>query len=174
MISELLQKNRSALLALIVGLFALALFGAAQSGTVLGGQDSLVPRKALDFDFFQCRVEPVFLNYRSPEHARCYSCHEETKHHRLFHLAKLEPGKRFWTEQQSRQNFETLSHLVVAGSPLKSLLLLHPLAPEAGGDAVYVHSGGRQFESQSDPDWQTMAEWVLGKTAGACSPSSTQ
>jgi YVTN family beta-propeller protein len=38
------------------------------------------------------------------------------------------------------------------------LLLLHPLAPEAGGDAF--HSGGRQFESQNDPDWLTIADWV--------------
>jgi len=31
----------------------------------------------------------------------------------------------------------------VAGKPGSSLLLLHPLAPEAGGSAY--HSGGRQF-----------------------------
>jgi YVTN family beta-propeller protein len=37
-------------------------------------------------------------------------------------------------------------------------LLIHPLAPEAGGDPF--HSGGYQFQSQNDPDWLTIAEWV--------------
>jgi len=41
-------------------------------------------------------------------------------------------------------------------------LLMHPLAPEAGGDSP-VHQGGRQFFSRDDPDWQTLAEWVRGK-----------
>lgn len=172
MISDFLPKSRSALMALIVGLCAFAPFEATQTAGVPVGQDSSARRTSLNFDFFRCRVEPIFLNNRGQAHARCYGCHDGTKHHGPFHLVKLKPGTAFWTEQQSRQNFETISHLVVPGSPLKSLLLLHPLAPEVGGDAVYVHSGGRQFLSQSDSDWQTMAEWVLGKTAGACSPSS--
>jgi YVTN family beta-propeller protein len=37
---------------------------------------------------------------------------------------------------------------------------MHTLAPESGGDAF--HSGGRQFETQNDPDWLTLAEWVRG------------
>ena len=37
---------------------------------------------------------------------------------------------------------------------------MHPLAPEAGGEAF--HSGGRQFQSQDDPDWLKIAEWVKG------------
>jgi hypothetical protein len=37
-------------------------------------------------------------------------------------------------------------------------LLLHPLAPEAGGEPF--HSGGRQFKSKDDPDWQALADWV--------------
>ena len=42
---------------------------------------------------------------------------------------------------------------------------MHPLAPEAGGDPF--HSGGRQFDSQNDPAWLVMAEWVR---AGAVDP----
>jgi YVTN family beta-propeller protein len=49
--------------------------------------------------------------------------------------------------------------------PASSKLLLHPLAPEAGGDPF--HSGGRQFASQSDPDWLAMAEWVRAVLAEA-------
>jgi YVTN family beta-propeller protein len=43
--------------------------------------------------------------------------------------------------------------------------LIHPLAPEAGGDGF--HSGGRQFETQNDPDWLALAEWVRRVRASA-------
>jgi YVTN family beta-propeller protein len=50
--------------------------------------------------------------------------------------------------------------LVTPGDPMSSRLLMHPLAPESGGEAF--HSGGRQFASQNDPDWLKIAEWVKG------------
>jgi len=117
---------------------------------------------ALDFDFFKSMVEPIFLKERSG-HARCYSCHSEAS--RIFHLEKLSAGSITWTDEQSRQNFHTVSRLVTPGNPYASLLLIHPLAAEAGGDIF--HSGGRQFETQNDPDWLTLAEWVRGANASA-------
>ena len=51
--------------------------------------------------------------------------------------------------------------VAVAGN-LKSPLLIHPLAEEAGGD--FFHSGGKHFNSQSDPEWQTLKAWVMGQT----------
>jgi len=60
--------------------------------------------------------------------------------------------------EQSRRNFENVSRLVIPGNPTGSTLLLHPLAHDAGGDQF--HSGGRQFRSQDDPEWKTIAEWV--------------
>jgi YVTN family beta-propeller protein len=120
----------------------------------------------LDYEFFKTRVEPIFLKRRSEEHARCYACHEKYKHPRGFHLEALSPGSSFWTEEQSRRNFQVLSQLVVPGAPLSGLFPSRPLAPEAGGDAVHIHGGGRQFASQDDPDWQTLAQWVRGKKAG--------
>jgi len=115
---------------------------------------------SLDYEFFKTRVEPIFLKKR-PNHARCYACHEEANH--AFKLAKLSPGNTNWTEEESRRNFEMASQIVDPGDVLGSTLLHHPLAPEAGGDAF--HSGGRQFESQSDADWQTLADWVRGRKA---------
>ena len=50
--------------------------------------------------------------------------------------------------------------------------MLHPLAPEAGGDPF--HSGGRQFASQNDPDWLVMSEWVRGVGTEAVSESASQ
>jgi hypothetical protein len=40
-------------------------------------------------------------------------------------------------------------------------LLLHPLAPQAGGDPF--HSGGRQFASRKDKDWQILAQFAKGQ-----------
>jgi len=53
---------------------------------------------------------------------------------------------------------------VVPGDPLKSPLLLHPLAVKAGGD--HFHAGGKHWQSQNDPEWQILAAWVNGKTIG--------
>jgi hypothetical protein len=114
----------------------------------------------LDYEFFKTRVEPIFMKKR-PTHARCYVCHEGANH--AFKLSKLSPGNTTWTEEESRRNFDMASQLVNPGDPLGSMLLHHPLAPEAGGDAF--HSGGRQFESQKDADWQTIADWVRGRKA---------
>jgi hypothetical protein len=116
----------------------------------------------LDYEFFKSRVQPVFLTKR-PDHARCYVCHVESNN--AFRLERLSPDARGWTEEQSRRNFETISNLVNPGDADTSRLLLHPLAPEGGGDVF--HSGGRQFQSKRDPAWQTLAAWVNGATLGS-------
>jgi YVTN family beta-propeller protein len=121
---------------------------------------STATSKALDFKIFKSKVQPIFLKER-PGHARCYGCHSDSN--RIFHLEKLASGATDWTEEQSRQNFQSAVHLVVPGEPGFSPLLLHPLAPDAGGDPF--HSGGRQFASQNDPDWITLADWVRGVPA---------
>jgi hypothetical protein len=113
----------------------------------------------LDYEFFKSRVEPVFLTKR-PEHARCYVCHVESNN--AFRLERLSAGAHDWTEEQSRRNFEVVSVLVNPGDPGTSRLLLHPLAPEGGGDVF--HSGGRQFASKRDPAWRALAAWVNGAT----------
>jgi YVTN family beta-propeller protein len=117
---------------------------------------------ALNFDFFKNKVEPIFLKAR-PGHARCYSCHSQQG--RPFYLEPMSAGSTNWTGEQSQRNFQSALQGVVPGDPTASRLLIHPLAPEAGGDPF--HSGGRQFESQHDPDWLVMAEWVR---SGAAEP----
>ena len=126
-------------------------------------------RPSLDYDFFKTKVEPIFLKKRWPDHARCYICHEVSRHGGgPLSLEELSPGASFWTEEQSRANFQVVSKLVIPGNPLSSLLLLMPLAPEVGGLAD-THQGGRQFRSQDDPDWKNMAAWVRGQKAGGSS-----
>ena len=111
----------------------------------------------LDYEFFKSRVEPIFLQKREG-HTRCYVCHEEANNG--LRLQALPPDEKFWNEEQSQKNFTVVSALVVPGDLADSRLLLHPLAPEAGGDLF--HSGGRQFASKDDPDWKILAQWVSG------------
>jgi hypothetical protein len=119
---------------------------------------SLRAAPVLDYGFFKARVEPIFLEKRAG-HTRCYVCHAESNN--AFRLERLAPGANSWTDEQSRRNFEMASRLVNPGDPASSRLLAQPLAPEAGGNVF--HSGGRQFASQDDPGWKTLADWVNGQ-----------
>lgn len=116
---------------------------------------------SLDFEYFKTEVQPIFLEKR-PGLTRCVVCHNATE--RVGFLEELSPGATTWDEAQSRKNFEAVSKLVTPGDPLKSRLLMHPLEPAAGGDEF--HTGGRQFESQDDPQFRTLAAWVRGETVG--------
>jgi hypothetical protein len=115
--------------------------------------------ESLDYEFFKTRVQPVFLSKR-PGHTRCVVCH--TQNNAPFHLVKLLPGTAAWNEQQSRQNFQLIQRVAIPGS-LDSPLVHHPLAQEAGGDPH--HGGGQQFESQTDPAWQTLKAFIMGQKA---------
>src|SRR5262245_21784577 len=113
---------------------------------------------ALDYAFYKARVEPLFLEKR-PGHARCVTCHAGSA---TLRLQRLPDGAMKWTEEQSRQNFEAITKLVVPGSPGASKLLRHPLARAAGGDVF--HGGGQHWTSKNDPEWQVLASWVNGET----------
>ena len=116
---------------------------------------SLASAQSLDFATFRAKVEPIFLKKR-PTHARCIVCHNGQR--TAFRLAPLAEGQAGFTEEQSRENFANIVRVINLKDPLKSPLLKHPLAGEAGGDDF--HSGGRQFSSQTDPDWKTIADWI--------------
>jgi len=118
-------------------------------------------KPTLDYAFYKARVEPIFLKKKAG-HTRCIICH--TDNNSAFHLEPLAKGADSYTDEQSRKNFETVSKLVNPGDPMVSRLLMHPLAPEGGGDVF--HSGGRQFMSVKDPDWKAMSDWVKGATLG--------
>lgn len=111
--------------------------------------------EGLDYETYKTKVEPIFLMKRAG-HARCVVCHEANNS--AFRLQPLNPGATKWTEEQSRKNFENVSHLVKPGDPADSKLLLHPLAHDAGGDVF--HGGGQQFKTKNDPEWKAIADWV--------------
>lgn len=127
--------------------------------TALLAQQPASSSMVLDFEFFRSEVQPIFVEKR-PGFTRCVVCHAGEG--RVGFLEPLLPNATTWNEEQSRLNFEAVSQLVMPGDPLTSRLLMHPLEPDAGGDEF--HNGGRQFTSQEDPWFQTLAAWVRGAT----------
>ena len=120
---------------------------------------SPAPASTLDYETYKTKVQPLFTEKR-PGHARCSVCHARGT---AFRLQALPAGRTAYTEDESRKNFEMVARFVVPGVPTKSRLLTMPLAHEAGG--TEFHPGGKHWESQSDPEWKTMAEWVKNAAA---------
>jgi len=108
----------------------------------------------LDYVVYKAKIEPLLLEKR-PGHARCVVCHSTGTN---FRLQPLSPGQKAWTEEQSQKNFQMVSRFVLPGVPTKSRMLVMALAHEAGG--VEFHPGGKHWQTQDDPEWKTMADWV--------------
>jgi len=119
-------------------------------------QQPALTRASLDFEFFKARVQPI-LQAKREGHARCISCHTSGSPMRLQPIAQ---GAATWTEEDARKNFDIIRLRVNPGNPTKSKLLTHPLAGAAGGDEN--HDGGKHWQSQTDPEWQTLAAWLNG------------
>src|SRR3954451_6576447 len=130
---------------------------------------TLLPQAApsLDFDTYKEKIQPLLAEKR-PGHARCITCHSTGT---AFRLQPLPKGRTAYTDEETRKNFEAVSKFVLPGVPTKSRLLLMPLAHEAGG--TEFHPGGKHWESQSDPEWKTLADWVnRGKRPGRSATTS--
>ena len=153
------QATLLAAMVLVAAAIPMALFAQSKEATKA--------KPTLDFAFYKARVEPIFLKKKAG-HTRCVVCHSESNN--FLKLQPLELGAKAWTEGESRKNFDAVSKLVNPGEPMVSRLLMHPLAPEGGGDVF--HSGGRQFMSVNDPDWKTMAAFVNGATLGGRSKAN--
>lgn len=125
-----------------------------------------VDPQGLDFEFYRGNVEPIFYSSRGdflppePGEPACVMCHTWQANTPLMleSLEENDDGSVYWTEAQSRRNFEVVSRLVTPGDPENSRLLQTPLSPQAGGSPL--HTGGKFWDSQDDPEWQTLAEWV--------------
>jgi hypothetical protein len=114
------------------------------------------PASSLDFDGFKAKVQPLLAEKR-PGHARCITCHSTGT---AFRLVRLPAGRTDYTDDESRKNFAAVTRVVLPGVPLKSRLLTMPLAHDAGG--TEFHPGGKHWDSQTDPEWKAMADWVKG------------
>jgi hypothetical protein len=164
MITKMSLTTIVASLVVAAGILYAAPFTAAQSAGAQDTKAASASTPSLNYEVFKTRVEPIFLKKR-PGHARCYVCHSgRGEGGAPPYLEALSPGSTSWNEEQSQRIFRRVSRLVVPGDPSQSRLVMHPLAPEAGGDySNRVHGGGRQFETQNDPDWKIINEWVRGK-----------
>lgn len=111
--------------------------------------------QSLDFDLYRDTVEPILLAHRDGN-ARCVVCHSRGGGNS--YLEPLSPGRDSYDDEQSLRNFERVLRLVVSGEPTESVLLMNPLTEQAGGS--HWHAGGKHWESQTDPEWQTLATWV--------------
>jgi len=146
------------------------------AGALLSGCSEA--QSELDFGFYRDNIEPMFVQSRGtfmppdPGDPACVLCHTWQSHTPLMleSLEEDEDGSVYWTETQSRANFEVVSRLVTPGDPQNSRLLQAPLNPQAGGSAL--HSGGKVWDSQDDPEWQTLAEWVGNATLPAAPAES--
>ena len=59
----------------------------------------------LDFDYFKNEVQPIFLSKREGN-VRCIQCHTRSSG---FRIQPLEDHQLFWTDEQSRMNFDSAS-----------------------------------------------------------------
>ena len=116
-------------------------------------------QEPLSFDRYRDEIEPIFLKPRGghgPGMSPCVTCHVHNGTPlKLEPLQEDDNGGVFWTEADSRKNFEVVSRLVVPGQPERSRLLQTPLAVGAR-----FHAGGKFFDSEADHERQTMAAWV--------------
>ena len=135
--------------------FAIAVAAMVALGTASVTMQSQAAPAGLDYEFFKTRVQPIFAKDR-PGHAPCVMCHTEANN--FLRLEPLAPGQTTWNEAQTRKQFESISKLVTPANRAESRLLIHPLAPEAGGDLF--HSGGRQFMTKDDPYFKILAQWA--------------
>ena len=128
----------------------------------VGGAGNVAGQAALSFERYRETIEPIFLADRGgwgPGRAPCVTCHaEQGTPLRLQGLRETAGGEVFWSEEDSRRNFEVVSRLVRPGDPDRSRLLRKALVASAGGAAIHV--GGKFFESKDDPEWRAMADWV--------------
>lgn len=134
--------------------------------TLLAAQQPVASPAPLDYEMFKTRVQPILTTARKGN-ARCIACHVRGN----AYLEPLTPGSSTYTEEQTRRNFERVARLVVPGEPLKSPLLVNPLAEEAGGS--HWHGGGKHWTSQDHPEWRTLATWVRTKSSGTGTPRAT-
>jgi hypothetical protein len=164
-ISEVLLKKLAGTAVVLAALYATPSSQPANLLPATTRQEAAAAVQSLDFEYFKTRVEPIFVKHRVGR-ARCYLCHSgegsELTNAPPF-LEVLPDGSNSWTDEQSRLNFQHVSKFVIPGDPNSSPLLMYPLAVEAGGGGkALVPRCGRQFESEKDPDWQTIAAWVRG------------
>ena len=110
-------RIRALLAGKILGRSGLAL--ALALVALLAGAGEVAGQTPLSFEDYRETVEPIFLADRGgwgPGRAPCATCHvEQGTPLRLQRLRETAEGEVFWSEEDSRRNFEVVSRLVTPG-----------------------------------------------------------
>lgn len=125
---------------------------------------------ALDERFFRCRIQPIYD--RSCAQVACHGT--EDRPLRTYGRSKwrINPawrgnhvdGPPALTAEEWCRNFSS-TRAFAAGDPASSQLLTQPLSPSLGGLA---HAGYTLFFDTSDPDYQTIRQWLEGASLPSC------
>ncbi len=121
----------------------------------------------LDFSFFVARVEPILERERYGK-TRCMDCHAVSANLSRNHLVRPLPSGQY-TESAAWSNYSSILSLVDFQNPEASYILRKPLAVDAGG--TRVHTGGKYWNSEANPEYQTILAWIDGARLSSPTPS---
>jgi len=139
----------------------------ASSGcTTVANEPLADPAKQLDEGVFKCNVEPILVRQCSYN-----GCHGNANSAlRVYSPGKLRATKPAdidaaiapLTDAERHANFESASGFASLAAA-DNFLLRKPLDASKGG---FEHAGGAIFPTPTDPQYQAILVWLLGK--GVC------
>lgn len=128
----------------------------------LTGEKVSLANVPFDFNYFTAFVQPLFTKKYSG--GACIDCHTpESNSSGRFRILAPGPGGRY-TLAQSRINFVSVLSVIDRNHPAGSKLLLKPLNPTTREGALrgMHHDGGVFWQSQYDPDFEIVEDWLKG------------
>lgn len=135
--------------------------------------------EALDEPWFRCRVQPVLTKT-----CGMLACHGSPVRFFVVYgrnrlrMSDLERDRNaFLTDDEGHANWLAAAALVVPGDVGGSLLLQKALDERLGGRwhrGAEIYGGGDVFQSEDEPEWQALVDWVDGATEdpGCIEPGS--
>ncbi|MHB8654920.1 MAG: HEAT repeat domain-containing protein [Terriglobia bacterium] len=128
----------------------------------LSGEKVSTENVPFDFNYFTAFVQPLFVKKYGG--AACVQCHVPGANTSgAFRILAPQPDGRY-TLDQSRTNFVSVLAAIDRENPGKSKLLLKPLDPRASEGTIrgMIHDGGVFWNTQYDPDFETVQNWLKG------------
>ena len=108
------------------------------------------PEKALDFEYFRVRVQPL-LAVVGGDGRSCFSCHANQS---VFNLRPPDASGNF-PEEVSRHNFRSMLRVIDLEQPENSLVLKKPTME-------VPHCGGKRWDGRDHPAYQAILLWLNG------------
>jgi hypothetical protein len=108
------------------------------------------PEKALDFEYFRVRVQPL-LAVVGGDGRSCFSCHANQS---VFNLRPPDASGNF-PEEVSRHNFRSMLRVIDLEQPENSLVLKKTTME-------VPHCGGKRWDGRDHPAYQAILLWLNG------------